>query len=104
MTLIPVSTVQAKSGERIPVSVEFDYVQVQFLTFANVSHFDGYKTIAPIFIQPVVDIGGINVAYDKTYRVNKNPSIIDLRDVSLPITALDISGARSSIITLYQSA
>ena len=102
MTLIPVSTVQAKSGTRYPVSVEFDYIQVQFLTFANVSYFDGYKTIAPIFIQPVVDIKGVNVAYDRTYRVNKNPSIIDTRDIPFPVKALDVSGAYSSIITLYK--
>ncbi|WP_160148478.1 hypothetical protein [[Leptolyngbya] sp. PCC 7376] len=78
----------------------FDYVHVQLLTNSVTGFYDGYRTVAPVFLQPLIDLNGVITAYGSIYRANKNPMLFAAPQTPLPIVGLDISGAKSSIITL----
>lgn len=69
-----------------------------------VGFYDGYRTLSPVFIQPLLDLNGVPHAYDKIMRFDKNPSLSKIPDLPLPLMGIDVSGKTPLNLYFYLNA
>jgi hypothetical protein len=72
------------------------------MSFDPVDFYDGYRRLSPIYLQPLITLDNVPTALGKTFRVDKNPTLVDFRGIDFAVvTGLDVSGKMPMHLFFY---
>lgn len=92
MSLTLIHEAYVASGRRLLNVPVFDYVKVSFHNAQVSTVYSGYYELKPVYIQPLVNVDNIPVAYGEIMRFTKNPQINKMPTLPLPYMGIDVSG------------
>ncbi len=93
-------------GKRLLNLPSFNAIKVSFLGLEVQTVYDGYFALKPIYINWLVDLNAVPVAYGETIRIDKNPQLAMMPAIPQGLTAIgiDVSGKYSIELSLLNIA